>query len=143
MNKEDLILEAIYGIRADIGEMKQDISSLKADVSTLKADVVELKADVSMLKADVSGLTEDVSMLKSDVSKLKSLKELVADLHDKYEKLNAFVTIMHTDMVDGFAALHDGRALNYERHGRLEKRVCKLEKDNDIIRGNLNLVFDM
>ena len=72
MNFQELVLQKLDVIAADVAVLKQDVAVLKQDVAVLKQDVAVLKQDVAVLKQDVAVLKQDVAFLKED---LKAFKE--------------------------------------------------------------------
>ena len=51
---ENLVLELLRGLRADVANVRADVAEVKADVANVKTDVANVKADMRSLRADVA-----------------------------------------------------------------------------------------
>src|SRR5271155_1016104 len=65
---DNLVLELLRALRADIGKVNADGETLKTEVALLRADMASVKFDINTVKGDLTSLRVDVA---SDLLKMQ------------------------------------------------------------------------
>ncbi len=87
MDKIDLILQELQGVKENQNRHEEMISQLMQIVGATNGKVTGLQQDVVSLTQDVSELKQDVSELKQDVSELKQTTERIEQRQKKQDQI--------------------------------------------------------
>lgn len=87
MDKMDLILQELQGVKENQHHHEEMISQLMQMVGVTNAKVSGLQKDVEVLREDVTMLKEDVAVLKEDVSVLKQITERIEKRQKKQDQI--------------------------------------------------------
>lgn len=115
------ILEAISGVREDVGEIKTDVSGLKTDMVGVTDDISGLKTDMGELKEAVQDSNETIEFIKDNAAAKSDVQNIVDSATGK------IIT-----EVDGFINLH--KKLETElialrsKYDRLEDQLQQVAK---------------
>ena len=74
---ENLVLELLRGIRADVAEVRSEVSELRAEMAT-KAELGELRSEMRSLRADVA--SDLLSMQAKNDAEHKATREQIVGL---------------------------------------------------------------
>jgi hypothetical protein len=75
---DNVVLEHLRGLRADISDVKSDVRTLKSDMRTLKAEMAT-KSDLHSLRADVA--SDMLTMQKDTREQIVGLRRAVIEYH--------------------------------------------------------------
>jgi len=75
---DNIVIEHLRGLRADIGDVKSEVQTLKGDMLTLKAEMAT-KSDLHSLRADVA--SDMLTMQKDTRDQIVGLRWAVIEYH--------------------------------------------------------------
>jgi len=75
---DNIVMEHLRGLRADIGDVKSEVQTLKGEVQTLKA-AMATKSDLHSLRADVA--SDMLTMQKETREQIVGLRRAVVEYH--------------------------------------------------------------
>lgn len=113
MTDENVVLEILRAMQADLAMVKRDVAMVKADVAALKTDVAALKTDVAALQRQAGSHTRTLNVLQQDVRMIRA----------------AVNDIARTDVTSG-----EVEALHHDLN-RLQQDFADLAARVDVIEG--------
>jgi polyhydroxyalkanoate synthesis regulator phasin len=86
---DDLVLQILRGLQADMAEMRRDVAALKQDVAIVKQDVAALKVNNNILIQDGRMIRAALSDLGKTRVSAGEIEAMHADINGLMERVAA------------------------------------------------------